>query len=156
MNKMDLVLPGEESDDDVLEAHAALSHYQSLGVRVLKTSVSANTGIDELREILRGHESVLAGHSGVGKSTLINAIQPTLNLRIGDISRYNDKGRHTTTSARRYPLEIGGSVIDTPGVKLFGLWGLAAENLSDYFPDVAAGTAPPWRLESYERIRATL
>ena len=156
LNKMDLVLPGEEEADDVVEARSALAHYASMGVRVLQTSVQGRIGLDELLEILRGHESVLAGHSGVGKSTLINAIQASLKLRTAAVSNYNDKGRHTTTSARRYPLDVGGSVIDTPGVKMFGLWGLSAENLADYFPDIVAGTAPEWREESYERIKESL
>jgi putative ribosome biogenesis GTPase RsgA len=141
---------------DALEAKAALDHYQALGVRLLRTSALAGIGLDELREILRDQETVLAGHSGVGKSSLINAIQPQLHLRTGDISRFNDKGRHTTTSARHYPLDFGGAVIDTPGVKLFGLWGVTAENLVEFFPDIAAGTAPPWRQESYGRIRESL
>ena len=102
--------------------------------------------------------TVLAGHSGVGKSSLIRAVQPDLDLRIGEISRITEKGRHTTTSARRYPLRIGGAVIDTPGVKLFGLWNVTRENLSHYFPDVDADaeTAPRWRRESYQRILASL
>src|SRR6185312_6414173 len=100
--------------------------------------------------------TVLAGHSGVGKSTLINAIEPALDLRIGAISNYTGKGRHTTTSARRYPLTIGGAVIDTPGVKMFGLWGVSRENLPEFYPDVAAGNAPPWRQENFERILESL
>ena len=99
---------------------------------------------------------MLAGHSGVGKSSLIRAIQPHLDLRIGAISGFNDKGRHTTTSARWYPLEFGGSVIDTPGVKLFGLWNVTRENLINYFPDVESDVAPEWRVESFKRIELTL
>lgn len=156
LNKMDLIGPEDEGDDDVLEAQSALAHYESIGVRTLQTSVEKNLGIDKLRALLAGCETVLAGHSGVGKSSVINSIQPSLNLRIGDISRFNDKGRHTTTSARRYPLEAGGSVIDTPGVKMFGLWNLTAEKLGEYFPDISAGTAPPWRQESFERIKESL
>ena len=72
------------------------------------------------------------------------------------MSRYTDKGRHTTTSARRYPVDFGGTVVDTPGVKLFGLWGVTRENLEEFFPDVAAETAPDWRRLSYERISASL
>ncbi|MEL7239057.1 MAG: GTPase RsgA, partial [Planctomycetota bacterium] len=68
------------------------------------------------------------------------------------------KGKHTTTSARRYDLEHpdGGAVIDTPGIKLFGLWGVEADDLPEFFPDVAAGTAPAWRVENFERIAASL
>jgi len=104
--------------------------------------VPAAIGLEELRELLRDRTTVLAGHSGVGKSTLLNSIQPTLRLRTGEISNYTGKGRHTTTSARRYPLDFGGAVIDTPGVKLFGLWGVKRENVGEFFPDVASGQAP--------------
>jgi ribosome biogenesis GTPase len=95
---------------------------------------------------------VLAGHSGVGKSSLIRALQPHLELRITQVSRLTGKGKHATTVARRYPLDFGGQVIDTPGVKLFGLWGVTKENLLDYFPDVADDVAPKWREESCGRI----
>jgi ribosome biogenesis GTPase len=99
---------------------------------------------------------VLAGHSGVGKSSLVARLEPGLNIRVGEISAYTGKGRHTTSSARRYPLSAGGAVIDTPGVKLFGLWGVTRENLPDFFPDVASGAAPQWRQESFERIAESL
>ena len=98
----------------------------------------------------------LYGMSGVGKSSLLTAIQPSLDLRIGAISGYTGKGRHTTTTAKRYPLDKGGYVVDTPGVKLFGLWNVTRENLEEFFPDVAAGSAPQWRMESFERIRESL
>jgi ribosome biogenesis GTPase len=153
LNKVDLPRP---DDEDWQLAQQAMRHYTSLGIKVLQTSVTDKSGIDELREILRNHTTVLAGHSGVGKSSLIRAIQPSLDLRIGAISGYTGKGRHTTSSARRYPLEIGGYVIDTPGVKMFGLWNVTRENLREFFPDVAAGNAPPWRQESFERIEASL
>ena len=148
LNKIDLAVDEEAS--------AAMEYYGSLGIKTLQTSVEKNIGIDELREILRDRTTVLAGNSGVGKSSLIRAIQENLDLRIGAISGYTGKGRHTTTSAKRYPLEIGGYVIDTPGVKVFGLWNVTRENLKEYFPDIQAGTAPPWRRESFERIEATL
>jgi ribosome biogenesis GTPase len=105
-----------------------------------------------LRELLKDRTTVLAGHSGVGKSSVIRAIQPQLDIRVGEVSEYTAKGRHTTTSARRYVLDFGGAVVDTPGVKVFGLWGVTAQNLDEFFPDVAAHAAPQWRTESYERI----
>jgi ribosome biogenesis GTPase len=154
LNKLDLA--DQVSDEEMELANGALEHYASLGAHPLRTSVEQQVGLDELRAILKDRSTVLAGHSGVGKSSLINAIQPTLDLRVGEVSEYTAKGRHTTTSARRYPLEGGGAVIDTPGVKLFGLWGVTRENLDDYFPDVAAGTAPQWRVESFQRIEASL
>jgi ribosome biogenesis GTPase len=155
LNKIDLA---EQADSNIDFARAALDHYRTLGIKTIETSVEMNVGIDELRDALRGRTTVLAGHSGVGKSSLIRAVQPDLDLRIGEISRFTDKGRHTTTSARRYPLHIGGAVIDTPGVKLFGLWNVTRENLSSYFPDVDADadSAPRWRRESYQRILASL
>ena len=163
LNKVDLAKTDEsnpaaaqDADPDFEEAEAVLAHYQSMEYEVLRTSAEANIGLDHLRSVLIRHETVVAGHSGVGKSTLLNSIQPTLQLRVGDVSRYTSKGRHTTTSARRYPLDGGGAVIDTPGVKLFGLWGVTQENLSEFFPDVEKGTAPEWRRLSYERILDSL
>lgn len=151
LNKLDLAAEG-----DLTEAQEALCHYESLGIQMVRTSVPQSTGVEALREMLRDKTTVLAGHSGVGKSTLINAVQAGLELRTGAISNYTGKGRHTTSSARRYPLDFGGAVIDTPGVKLFGLWGVTRQRLSEFFPDVAAGTAPQWRKESYERIAESL
>jgi len=151
LNKIDLAKPDEHE-----AAQGVLNHYNNLGIQTLQTSVPADIGLNELRELLRDQNSVLAGHSGVGKSTLINAIQPQLDIRTGDISHFTDKGRHTTTSARRYALDFGGAVIDTPGVKMFGLWGITLDNLDDFFPDVAKGDAPPWRQESRQRIAESL
>lgn len=152
LNKIDLASGQEQLD----EAAAVLGHYEHLGVSTFKASVPQAIGLDELRNALREQTTVLAGHSGVGKSTLINAIQPDLDLRTAQISNYTGKGRHTTTSARRYPLDFGGAVIDTPGVKLFGLWGVTRDNLIDYFADVADDTAPPWRRASFQRIADSL
>jgi ribosome biogenesis GTPase len=137
-------------------AREAIELYRSIGVECIETSVDNAHGIDRIRELLKDKITVLAGHSGVGKSSLIGAVQPDLDIRIGAISNYNQKGRHTTTSARIYPLEIGGDVIDTPGVKLFGLWNVTRDNLLDFFPDIEAETAPEWRQESYARIEASL
>jgi ribosome biogenesis GTPase len=155
LNKVDLI----ETKDGKREwefAQGAMTHYSSMGVRTLITSVESATGLDELRELLKNKTTVLAGHSGVGKSSLINAIQPTLDIRTAAISGYTGKGRHTTTSARRYPLDFGGHVIDTPGVKLFGLWNVTRENLDEFFPDVESGNAPQWRVDSFQRILASL
>jgi len=155
LNKVDLA-DDPKHDKVRAEADEAMAHYQTLGIRVLRTSAERGLGIDELRGILTNQVTVLAGHSGVGKSSLIRAVQSDLDIRIGEISGYTLKGRHTTTSARRYPLLIGGAVVDTPGVKLFGLWGVNASNLKDFFPDVDQDTAPKWRRESFDRIRKSL
>ena len=154
LNKIDLAAQVDE--ETLRQANDALAHYEWLGAHTLRTSADAKIGLDELGVILKDRTTVLAGHSGVGKSSLINAIQPQLNLRIGEVSGYTAKGRHTTTSARRYPLDFGGAVVDTPGVKLFGLWGVSRENILSFFPDIVAGSAPPWRVESFNRIEASL
>ena len=139
LNKIDW---REKEPDEYDVAHAALEHYAVMQIRVMETSIEAAPSLEQLRDLLRDKSTVLAGHSGVGKSSLIRSIQPQLDIRIGAISGYNDKGRHTTTSAKRYPLDFGGAVIDTPGVKLFGLWNVTSANLIDYFPDVESDIAP--------------
>lgn len=153
LNKIDLAADEPEILEESL---AVLMHYRTLGVTCLTTSTLGNQGTDELRELLRDQRTVLAGHSGVGKSSLIRSIAPELDIRVGEVSTFNEKGTHTTTSARRYPLPFGGFVIDTPGVKQFGLVGVDAEELMAYFPDVADGSAPEWRQASYEGILAGL
>ncbi|HEX4053906.1 MAG TPA: ribosome small subunit-dependent GTPase A [Tepidisphaeraceae bacterium] len=156
LNKIDLAEENEKSGREYAEALEALRHYQALGIATYQTSAEHRAGIESVAGALEGKTTVLGGHSGAGKSTLISLIQPGLDIRIGAVSNYNEKGRHTTTSARRYPLDIGGYVIDTPGIKMFGLWGVSEENLRNLFPDVENGTAPDWRRESYERIEASL
>jgi ribosome biogenesis GTPase len=157
LNKIDLIdADAGAGRVRVASDPAPLHYYQSLGIPTLGTSIPQNVGLDELKQTLKDHTTVLAGHSGVGKSSLIRAIEPSLDLRVAQISGYTGKGRHTTTSARRYQLEMGGYVIDTPGVKLFGLWGVTRENLLGYFPDVEADAAPKWRIDSYGRILSSL
>jgi ribosome biogenesis GTPase / thiamine phosphate phosphatase len=156
LNKIDLSAQTSKLGDDYAEAVLVLKHYHSLGIATFETSPSDNIGIEPVKKALAGQTTVLAGHSGVGKSTLISAIQPGLDIRVGAVSAFNEKGRHTTSSARRYVLDIGGYVIDTPGVKMFGLWKVTRDKLVEFFPDVEAGTAPPWRVESFTRIKESL
>ena len=157
LNKMDLAATDKSGHRESARADEAVDYYASaLNLSVVRTSAPDHATAEMLREILRNKVTVLAGHSGVGKSSLINSIEPTLDLRVGEISHYTEKGRHTTTSARSFPLSFGGTVIDTPGVKLFGLWGITPETLPNFFPDVQSNTAPPWRRESYERISESL
>jgi ribosome small subunit-dependent GTPase A len=155
LNKVDL-----EADEDGAEAAALASevllHYQGLGIRTMRSSVETRMGLEELIEVLKNKVTVLAGHSGVGKSSLIQSIQPELDIRIGRVSEYTSKGIHTTTSAKRYLLSFGGAVVDTPGIKTFGLWGVSRENLKEYFPDVMEGRSPQWRQESMSRIEHSL
>jgi ribosome biogenesis GTPase / thiamine phosphate phosphatase len=156
LNKIDLAETTDAGRKAFPEAQEVLGLYQTMGVATLQTSAEARVGLEQLIQILAGKNTVLAGHSGVGKSSLITAAQASLIIRVGDVSEYTEKGRHTTSSARRYPLEVGGFVIDTPGVKQFGLWDVTEDNLIEYFPDIENETAPDWRRESYERILESL
>src|SRR5690606_6248875 len=114
VNKVDLV--------ERAELTARCGPYAAAGCPLCCTSVTDGAGIDELRERLCGRESVLTGPSGVGKSSLLNAVQPGLGLRIGEVSKAVNKGRHTTVAAQLIPLECGGYVADTPGLRELGLW----------------------------------
>jgi len=125
-NKLDL----REGDDDPFAA------YEAIGYEVLRASVETGTGIDELRERLCGATTVLTGPSGVGKSSLLNAVEPGLELRVGDVSDAVRKGRHTTVSARLIPLSCGGFVADTPGLRELGMWNLPPEELSATFVEM--------------------
>jgi ribosome biogenesis GTPase / thiamine phosphate phosphatase len=127
-NKVDLV--GEE------EAREIFGHYEPLGYPVEYTSVKADLGIESLRDRLSGKLSVLAGPSGVGKSSLLNKIQPGLGLAVREVSQTTQKGRHTTVVRQLFPLVGGGYVADTPGLKALGLWDIEAGEIDGYFPEL--------------------
>ena len=110
--------------------------YEGAGYRVLEVSVREGRGVEEVRELLAGRTTLVSGNSGVGKSTLIQAIDPSLDIRTGEISESHHKGRHTTTFSTMYPLAGGGAVIDTPGIKGFGLIGIDEAELWHYFPEM--------------------
>ena len=128
LNKIDLIDP-----DDL---QPLVGVYGQLGYKVLQLSVVDNAGIDRLRQLIRGRRSVVVGQSGVGKSSLLNAIEPGLQLKISPVSMENEKGRHTTTAARLIPLESGGYMVDTPGIRQFQLWDVIPEELVGLFPDL--------------------
>ena len=111
--------------------------YRAAGYEVLVTSVPNASGVDRLRGKLTGKVSLLTGATGVGKSSLLNAVQPGLSLRTGEVSRRGGSGRHTTSAAEMYPLNGGGFVVDTPGLRDIGLWGVDPIELGAAFPEFA-------------------
>ena len=110
--------------------------YEGAGYRVLEVSAKEGRGVEEVRNLLAGRTTLVSGNSGVGKSTLIQTIDPSLDIRIGEISDSHHKGRHTTTFSTMYPLAEGGAVIDTPGIKGFGLLDIDDAELWHYFPEM--------------------
>lgn len=173
LNKVDLA----EEREEVAEL---LQPYAELGHRLLFTSAVTGEGLAELTAVIRHKTTVLAGLSGVGKSTLLNAVDPGLHLRTGEVTHMKSKeGRHTTTQATMLPLpQLGGFVVDTPGIKDMGLIGLEAEDLLTYYPEIAPfvllcrfkncrhetepgcmvvaavedGRIAPWRLDNYQNL----
>ena len=110
--------------------------YEDIGYPVLYTSAVTGYGLDEFKKMLTGKISVLVGPSGTGKSSLLNAIQPGLGLAVREVSRATGEGRHTTTVRQMFPLEGGGYVADTPGLKALALWDIEPEELDGYFPEM--------------------
>lgn len=174
INKIDLV------DED--EARQRFRDYERAGYPLHFTSVKKQVGLAELHDALAGRTSVLSGPSGVGKSSLLNGMYPGLNLRVGEISESVNKGRHTTVGALMHPLPDKGYVVDTPGLREVGMWGMPSEHLDQCFPEfrpvldqcrfgdcthlaepecgvrtgVAAGEISSERYDSYAKLRGEL
>lgn len=129
--KIDLLENSEEID-------AFHSIYNSAGYRVIDISATQGIGVDCVKELLKDKVTLVSGNSGVGKSTLVSTIDPTLDIRTGEISESFHKGKHTTTFSTIYPLEEGGYIIDTPGIKGFGLIDIDDKELWHYFPEMIA------------------
>lgn len=177
LNKADLI---DASNQQTL--HQLCERYRTIGYTVLTASTTAKHGLEQLQEALAGHINVFVGQSGVGKSSLINALLPGVSLKTAALSEQSRKGRHTTTTARLFHFPHGGDLIDSPGIREFALWHIAPENLMAGFIElapyaghckfrdcshehepgcailqaVAEGAISQARLDSYQRIRATL
>jgi ribosome biogenesis GTPase len=176
--KMDLVK--DSPDPASVELHRVVDEYRQIGYPVLCTSTVTGEGLAELKQVLTGKVSVLVGKSGVGKTSLLNALQPGLGLRVAEVNNVTGKGRHTTTGQEMYMLEFGGAIVDTPGVREFGLWDLDQDDLALFFPEmrpfvgscrfgldcqhddepgcairkaVSAGKVSPRRYQSYLRLK---
>ena len=177
VNKLDLAWKNPGFDEEI-------EIYRRIGYRVLLVSAATGEGVEELKQALQGRLSVLVGKSGVGKTSLLNAVQPGLGLRVKAVSQGEiGKGRHTTTHLEMFELDFGGALVDTPGIREFGLWNIAGEDLAYLFPEMAgyigqckfglscrhdqepgcavrkavmAGAINPYRYQSYTRLREEL
>lgn len=123
------------TDEHEAEAEEFTAIYEDAGYTVMRLSSVTGEGVDTIRAMLRERTTLVAGNSGVGKSTLVGSIDPTLDIRTGEISESHHKGKHTTTFSTMYPLE-GGYIIDTPGIKGFGLIDIEGRELCRYFPEM--------------------
>ena len=177
ITKLDLAWKNPQLDED-------LETYRRIGYPIQMVSSTTGQGIQEIKSALQGKTCVLVGKSGVGKTSLLNAIQPGLGLRVKAVSNGEiGKGRHTTTHYEMFELDFGGRLVDTPGMREFGLWGIDAEELASLFPEmqshvgqckfglscrhdrepgcairkaVMAGSISPYRYQSYTRLREEL
>jgi len=132
-NKIDIYNDDELEEKEILE-----SVYQKIGYKCLDISAQENINIDALKKLMEDKVSMFSGHSGVGKSTLINLIAPDLNLKTTEISLQHKQGQHTTTFAEMFSLPFGGTIIDTPGIKGFGVVDFSTDEIGDYFPEIFA------------------
>ncbi len=132
-NKADIYTP-----DEAAEMQYLVALYENIGYRCLVTSAEKGEGIDALKEAMRGKVSLLAGNSGVGKSSLVNAVAPQLAAKVGEISKIHDTGMHTTTYTEMFEFMPGSYLVDTPGVKGFGSYAMEAEEIPHYFVEFFA------------------
>jgi ribosome biogenesis GTPase / thiamine phosphate phosphatase len=181
ITKLDLATqPDGRVDQDLL---CTVNEYRRIGYPVVMTSAVTGTGMEEIREHLQGGLSVFLGKSGVGKTALLNSLQPGLGLRVNEVSQATGKGKHTTTHMEIFPLDANSAIIDTPGVREFGLWDMDGEELAYFYREmrpliglcrfgldcghdeepgcairkaVASGEISPRRYQSYLRLKEEL
>jgi ribosome biogenesis GTPase len=176
LTKMDLV-EGCAADAEI---RAVMAEYQAIGYPVILTSTVSGAGLDYLKSLLSNCLSVFVGKSGVGKTSLLNALEPGLGLRVQETSQNTGKGRHTTTHLEMFALASGGLIIDTPGIREFGLWDVTKDDIAWFFPEmrpfigmckfgldcqhdqepgcairkaVSAGSISPYRYQSYLKLK---
>jgi ribosome biogenesis GTPase len=130
-NKYDLYKP-----KDVEQYEAFKEMYESIGYKVMPVSVKNKTGLEDIQDVLKDKVTLISGHSGVGKSSFINVVLPNSKIKTKDVSGWSGKGQHTTTFAEMYDLPYGGQIIDTPGMREFGLVDIEKPELSGYFPEM--------------------
>jgi ribosome biogenesis GTPase len=132
INKVDLL----NTDDLKVQKDEFKSVYQQAGYKVLEVSAQTGNNIDVLKTLMQQKTSMFTGHSGVGKSSLINQVAPGLNLKTGDISLVHRQGKHVTTFAQMFDLPFGGTIIDTPGIRGFGVVDMKPDEIDSYFPEI--------------------
>ena len=130
-NKIDLY-----NEEQTATMNSLIEIYEMAGYQCLKISGKNEIGIDELKQIMTNKTNVFSGHSGVGKSTIINSLQSNIILKTAEISEAHFSGKHTTTNSEMYELDFGGYIIDTPGIKGFGVLEMEKEEISHYFPEI--------------------
>ena len=130
-NKCDLY-----DDEQMTYAKELIATFENIGYHAFMVSAKTGFQCDELKEIMKDKVNLFSGHSGVGKSALINRLDENLNVRVGDISEVHEKGKHTTTFSQMFPLTFGGYIIDSPGIKEFGLYDMEKETLAQRFPEM--------------------
>lgn len=130
-NKCDLY-----DDEQMAYAKELIATFENIGYHAFMVSAKTGFQCDELKEIMKDKVNLFSGHSGVGKSALINRLDESLNVRVGDISEVHEKGKHTTTFSQMFPLAFGGYIIDSPGIKEFGLYDMEKDTLAQRFPEM--------------------
>lgn len=130
-NKCDLY-----DEEQMSAAKELIATFENIGYRSFMVSAMTGFQCDELQDIMKDKVNLFSGHSGVGKSALINRLDSSLNVRVGDISEVHEKGKHTTTFSQMFPLSFGGYIIDSPGIKEFGLYDMEKETLAQRFPEM--------------------